>query len=159
MRTYDLTPLFRTSVGFDRMSRLMESALQLEGAAKGYPPYNIVRKEQDQYRITLAVAGFAEDELGIELHNNLLTITGRKDKDEAGPEEYLYQGIASRGFERRFQLADHIKVLAANLDNGLLHVELERVVPEALKPRSIPIGMTTSGRALSTGEAPANPQA
>ena len=77
MRTYDLTPLFRTSVGFDRMSRLMESALQLEGAAKGYPPYNIVRKEQDQYRITLAVAGFAEDELGIELHNNLLTITGR----------------------------------------------------------------------------------
>ena len=159
MRTYDLTPLFRTSVGFDRMSRLMESALQLEGAAKGYPPYNIVRKEQDQYRITLAVAGFAEDELGIELHNNLLTITGRKDKDEAGPEEYLYQGIASRGFERRFQLADHIKVLAANLDNGLLHVELERVVPEALKPRSIPIGMTTGARALSTGEAPANPQA
>ena len=159
MRTYDLTPLFRTSVGFDRMSRLMESALQLEGAAKGYPPYNIVRKEQDQYRITLAVAGFAEDELGIELHNNLLTITGRKDKDEAGQEEYLYQGIASRGFERRFQLADHIKVLAANMDNGLLHVELERVVPEALKPRSIPIGMTTSARALSTGEAPANPQA
>lgn len=159
MRTYDLTPLFRTSVGFDRMSRLMESALQLEGAAKGYPPYNIVRKEQDQYRITLAVAGFAEDELGIELHNNLLTITGRKDKDEAGPEEYLYQGIASRGFERRFQLADHIKVLAANLDNGLLHVELERVVPEALKPRSIPIGMTASARALSTGEATAAPQA
>ena len=105
------------------------------------------------------MAGFAEDELGIELHNNLLTITGRKDKDEAGPEEYLYQGIASRGFERRFQLADHIKVLAANLDNGLLHVELERVVPEALKPRSIPIGMTTSARALSTKEATASPQA
>jgi len=157
MRTYDLTPLFRTSVGFDRMSRLMESALQLEGAAKGYPPYNIVRKEQDQYRITLAVAGFAEDELNIELHNSLLTITGRKDKPETGVDEYLYQGIASRGFERRFQLADHIKVLAADLDNGLLHVELERVIPDALKPRSIPIGSVGAAPALSargSAEAP-----
>ena len=152
MRTYDLTPLFRTSVGFDRMSRLMDSALQLEGAAKGYPPYNIVRKEQDQYRVTLAVAGFAEDELNIELHNNQLTVTGRKDKTTADADEYLYQGIASRGFERRFQLADHIKVLAANLDNGLLHVELERVVPDALKPRTIPIGMRGTP-ALPTGKA------
>lgn len=150
MRTYDLTPLFRTSVGFDRMSRLMESALQMDGTAKGYPPYNIVRKDQDQYRITLAVAGFSQDELNIELHNSLLTITGRKDKTEPGVDEYLYQGIASRGFERRFQLADHIKVLAADLDNGLLHVELERVIPDALKPRSIPIGMTASAPALSS---------
>ncbi len=157
MRTYDLTPLFRTSVGFDRMSRLMESALQMEGAAKGYPPYNIVRRDQDQYRITLAVAGFAEGDLNIELHNNLLTITGRKEDTADAGGEYLYQGIATRGFERRFQLADHIKVLAAQLDNGLLHVDLERVIPEALKPRSIPIGVVTSGPALgavTAGEAP-----
>ena len=139
MRTYDLTPLFRTSVGFDRMSRLMESALQMDGAAKGYPPYNITKKDQDQYRITLAVAGFAEEELAIELHNNQLTVSGRRDS-ESDTLEYLHQGIAGRAFERRFQLADHIKVVAANLQHGLLHIELEREVPEALKPRSIPIG-------------------
>ena len=139
MRTYDLTPLFRTSVGFDRMSRLMEAALQLEGSAKGYPPYNIARRDQDLYQVTLAVAGFAEDELSIELHNNQLTVSGRRET-EGDTLEYLHQGIAGRAFERRFQLADHIKVVAANLQHGLLHIELEREVPEALKPRSIPIG-------------------
>ena len=139
MRTYDLTPLFRTSIGFDRMSRLMEAALQLEGSAKGYPPYNIARRDQDLYQVTLAVAGFAEDELSIELHNNQLTVAGRREADADGL-EYLHQGIAGRAFERRFQLADHIKVVAANLQHGLLHIELEREVPEALKPRSIPIG-------------------
>ena len=159
MRTYDLTPPVPDLCRLRPNEPTDGIGASLEGAARSYPPYNIVRKEQDQYRIALAVAGFAEDELGIELHNNLLTITGRKDKDEAGPEEYLYQGIASRGFERRFQLADHIKVLAANLDNGLLHVELERVVPEDPPASVHPIGMTTSARALSTGEATANPQA
>ena len=139
MRTYDLTPLFRTSVGFDRMSRLMEAALQMEGTAKGYPPYNIAKREQDQYRISLAVAGFAEADLTIELHNNQLAVTGRRDT-EGDTLEYLHQGIAGRAFERRFQLADHIKVVAANLEHGLLHIELEREVPEALKPRVIPIG-------------------
>ena len=143
MRTYDLTPLFRTSVGFDRMSRLMDAALQLDGTAKGYPPYNIVRRDNDLYRITLAVAGFAEHDLGIELHNNLLTVTGKNSpSDEAV--EYLHHGIAGRAFERRFQLADHIKVHHASLENGLLHIDLEREVPEALKPRSIPIGVNTS---------------
>ncbi|MEC8193959.1 MAG: Hsp20 family protein [Myxococcota bacterium] len=139
MRTYDLTPLFRTSVGFDRMSRLMDAALQMDGAAKGYPPYNIVRRDNDLYRITLAVAGFGEEDLGIELHENLLTVTGSQAShdDEI---EYLHHGIAGRAFERRFQLADHIKVRGASLENGLLHVDLEREVPEALKPRRIPIG-------------------
>lgn len=139
MRTYDLTPLFRTSVGFDRMSRLMEAALQMEGTAKGYPPYNIAKTDPDQYRISLAVAGFAEEDLNIELHNNQLTVTGRRDT-EGDELEYLHQGIAGRAFERRFQLADHIKGVAAHLQHGLLHIELEREVPEALKPRSIPIG-------------------
>ena len=150
MRTYDLTPLFRTSVGFDRMSRLMEAALQLEGSAKGYPPYNIARRDQDLYQVTLAVAGFAEDELSIELHNNQLTVSGRRDT-EGDTLEYLHQGIAGRAFERRFQLADHIKVVAANLQHGLLHIELEREVPEALKPRSIPIG-TSETKALDAAK-------
>lgn len=143
MRTYDLTPLFRTSVGFDRMSRLMEAALQMDGTAKGYPPYNIAKRDQDQYRVSLAVAGFAEGELNIELHNNQLTVSGRRN-DESDGLEYLHQGIAGRAFERRFQLADHIKVVGASLEHGLLHIELEREVPEALKPRSIPIGMSAA---------------
>lgn len=143
MHTYDLTPLFRTSVGFDRISRLMDAAMQMEGTSKGYPPYNIVKKDQDLYRITLAVAGFDETDLHIELNNNLLTVTGNTEKSDAAEKvEYLYKGIAGRAFERRFQLADHIKVVGANLKNGLLHVELEREVPEALRPRTIPIGGT-----------------
>ena len=145
MQTYDLTPLFRTSVGFDRMSRLMDAAMQMESASKGYPPYNIVKKDQDLYQITLAVAGFDEADLHIELHNNLLTVTGNTEtSDAAEPVEYLYKGIAGRAFERRFQMADHIKVVSANLKNGLLHVELVRDVPEALRPRTIPIGQSNT---------------
>ena len=143
MTTYDLTPLFRTSVGFDRINRLMDAAMQMEGTAKGYPPYNIVKRDTDLYRVTLAVAGFAEADLHIELHNNQLTVTGNTEKSaSAEPVEYLHKGIAGRSFERRFQLADHIKVVGAGLENGLLHVELERDVPEALRPRTIPIGAT-----------------
>ena len=145
MTTYDLTPLFRTSVGFDRINRLMDAAMQMEGTAKGYPPYNIVKRDTDLYRITLAVAGFAEADLHIQLHNNQLTITGNTDNPgDADTVEYLYKGIAGRAFERRFQLADHIKVVGAGLENGLLHVELERDVPEALRPRTIPIGTAKS---------------
>jgi len=143
MTTYDLTPLFRTSVGFDRMSRLMDAAMKMEGTSKGYPPYNIVKKEQDLYRITLAVAGFDEADLHIELHNNMLTVTGKtKMAENESPVEYLHKGIAGRAFERRFQMADHIKVAGASLKNGLLHVELEREVPEALRPRTIPIALS-----------------
>ena len=141
MTTYDLSPLFRTSVGFDRLSRLMDAAMQMEGTSKGYPPYNILKTGQDLYRISLAVAGFDEADLHIELNNNQLTVTGNTDKtDDAEAVEYLYKGIAGRSFERRFQLADHIKVTGASLKNGLLHVDLERQIPEALRPRTIPIG-------------------
>lgn len=139
MRTYDLTPLFRTSVGFDRMSRLMDAAMQLEPATKGYPPYNIARLDEQHYRITLAVAGFAEEDLHLETHEGRLKVTGNSQPDEEGV-EYLHRGIAGRRFERTFQLADHIHVIGADLENGLLHIQLERVVPEALKPRAIPIG-------------------
>jgi molecular chaperone IbpA len=140
MRTYDLTPLFRTSIGFDRMSRLFDAAMQLESSAKSYPPYNIVRSGENEYRITLAVAGFMEDELDIVVQNNTLTVTGRVQSNSGDDEaEYLHRGIASRAFERRFQLADHIEVVDARMDNGLLHVELVREVPEALKPRTIAI--------------------
>ena len=138
MRTYDLTPLFRTSIGFDRMSRLMDAALKLEDSAKGYPPYNIAKKGEHDYRITLAVAGFAESDLDITAFENTLTIKG-KSRTEDEDLRFLHRGIAGRSFERRFQLADHVKVRGASLENGLLHVALEREIPEALKPRSISI--------------------
>ena len=146
MRTYDLTPLFRTSVGFDRMSRLMDSALKLDDAARTYPPYNIVRVDENSYRITLAVAGFAEEDLEVELHDNRLKITGRIHETEDDV-EYLHRGIAGRAFERTFQLADHIQVKGATADRGLLHVELEHFVPEERKPRLIPIGGVTAAEA------------
>lgn len=139
MRTYDLSPLFRTTVGFDRMARLLDSMTQEQTAA--YPPYNIEKLDEDSYQITMAVAGFREEDLELEVKENVLTIQGRK----AGEEEaentrtYLYRGIAERAFERRFNLADHIKVEGAILENGLLHVKLVREVPEELKPRKIAI--------------------
>lgn len=147
MRTYDLTPLFRTSVGFDRMSRMLDSAKQLESSATGYPPYNIAKTDDHHFRITLAVAGFSENELHLQTHEGRLTVTGESAIDD-DTVEYLHRGIAGRRFERSFQLADHIHVGAASLENGLLHIELERVVPDALKPRRIPIG--TAAPTLTT---------
>jgi len=138
MRNYDLTPLFRTSIGFDRMGQLLDAAMQLESKAKSYPPYNIERAGEDAYRITLAVAGFAEADLDITVQENRLTVSG-KNADEGTEAEYLHRGIAGRAFERRFQLADHIQVIGARMDNGLLHIELVREIPEALKPRTIAI--------------------
>ena len=138
MQTFDLTPLFRTSVGFDRMSRLMDAALTIEQSTKKYPPYNIVKKGDNGYGITLAVAGFSENELEITSQENTLVISGRSEAGEEGV-EYLYQGIAGRSFKRHFQLADHVKVVGASLENGLLHVELEREIPERLKRRTIAI--------------------
>jgi molecular chaperone IbpA len=143
MRTYDLTPLIRTSIGFDRMTRLMDAALKLEDNAKGYPPYNIAKKGEDEFRITLAVAGFAEEDLEITSHENTLTIKGKSATDDSDF-RYLHRGIAGRAFERRFQLADHVKVRGAQLENGLLHVSMEREIPEALKPRSIAIQTVAS---------------
>ena len=143
MRAFDMTPLFRTSVGFDRMSRLMDAAIQMENATKTYPPYNIAKLAENDYQITLAVAGFSEEELTIESKENALTVTGRHENKAEGV-EYLHRGIAGRAFERRFQLADHIKVVGARLENGLLHIALEREIPEALKPRLIPIQRTST---------------
>ena len=143
MRTYDLSPLFRTSVGFDRMSRLMDGALQLDERARSYPPYNIAKTDESAYRITLAVAGFSEEELTVEIHENRLKVSGRSEAVEEEV-EYLHRGIASRSFERTFQLADHIVVVGARVENGLLHVELARELPEAMKPRVVPIQRDTS---------------
>ena len=138
MTTLDFAPLFRTAIGFDRLARLMDSA-QEAAAAPAYPPYNIERTGEDSYRLTMAVAGFGPNDLDITVKENTLFVTGRVN-GEAPKSELLYRGIAGRAFERRFVLADHIVVDGADLENGLLHVALKRVVPEALKPRRIEIG-------------------
>ncbi|MDD9875900.1 MAG: Hsp20 family protein [Magnetovibrio sp.] len=137
MRTIDFSPLFRHSVGFDRLQRLADSALQMDNGANSYPPYNIEQLDEDNYRITMAVAGFGEANLDVTAKENTLVISGKlADADEV---TYLHRGIAGRAFERRFELADHIKVSGANLVNGLLQVELTREVPEEKKPRQIAI--------------------
>ncbi len=144
MTTLDFSPLFRTSIGFDRMARLANSAQDAAGA-QSYPPYNIERTGDDSYRLTMAVAGFSDDEMELVVRENTLVITGRV-KAEENKAELLYRGIAGRAFERRFVLADHIVVDDAELKNGLLHVGLKRVVPEALKPRRIAIGSGPSAQ-------------
>lgn len=138
MRTFDFTPLYRSAIGVDRFASLFDEALRMD-AQPSYPPYNIELTGENQYRITMAVAGFAESELDIEVKGDALLVTGRKEKDKGDERKYLYQGIAGRGFERRFQLADHVKVIAANLEHGLLHVDLVREIPEEKKPRKISI--------------------
>jgi molecular chaperone IbpA len=140
MRTFDFAPLYRSTVGFDRLFNLFDQLGGVDGSAPTYPPYNIERTGENAYRITVAVAGFKEDELTIEAKENTLTIRGEKQAKQDNVGEVLYQGIAARAFERRFQLADHVFVKGANLENGLLHVDLEREIPEAMKPRQIPIG-------------------
>jgi molecular chaperone IbpA len=139
MTTFDFSPLFRTSIGYDRLASLLNSANRVEQNG-GYPPYNIVSCGENQYRITMAVAGFSESELSITSEHNKLVVTGEKAEEEA-PEgtQFLYRGIATRSFERRFNLADHVRVSGARLDNGLLHIELEREIPEAMKPKKIDI--------------------
>ncbi|HXW19514.1 MAG TPA: Hsp20 family protein [Roseiarcus sp.] len=142
MRNFDFSPLYRSTVGFDRMFSLLDQFAGLEGAAPTYPPYNIERTGENAYRITIAAAGFAEDELSVETRENTLTVRGSKEqtnKVESDKREVLYQGIAARAFERRFQLADHVQVTGASMVNGLLHVDLVREVPEAQKPRTIAI--------------------
>ena len=139
MSTIDLTPLYRTMVGFDRMANMIDSAARLDGA-QGYPPYNIERVADDEFAIEIAVAGFGEEDLDIETKDGLLTVAGRKTPAEDAPErEFLHRGIAHRAFERRFQLADHVEVKAADLVDGLLKVDLVREIPEAMKPRKIDI--------------------
>ncbi|HVJ54397.1 MAG TPA: Hsp20 family protein [Aliidongia sp.] len=139
MRTYDLSPLFRSTVGFDRLARLVDSATRVDESTFSYPPYNIEKVGEEAYRVTMAVAGFSVDEIDITVHENTLTVTGTAKEDDKS-RQYLHRGIAGRAFERRFQLADHIKVNGASLVNGLLDIELVREVPEQLKPRKIAIG-------------------
>ena len=137
MRTYDLSPLYRSAIGFDRLARLLNDAQRSE-IEVSYPPYNIELLGEDNYRIVMAVAGFAESELSIESQHQTLKVTGHKDKKEEGA-TYLHQGIAARDFEHKFQLADHVKVLKAKLEHGLLQIDLVREVPEAFKPRKVEI--------------------
>jgi molecular chaperone IbpA len=140
MRTFDLAPLYRSTIGFDRLFSLFDQVSGFD-AAPGYPPYNIERTGENTYRISVAVAGFSEDELSLEAKEGTLTIRGEKQaKTDEQKAEPLYQGIAARAFERVFQLADHVEVKGAQLENGLLHVDLVREVPEAMKPRKIQIG-------------------
>ena len=155
MLNYDLTPFYRSTVGFDRLLAMLDKAVGAEQSTPSYPPYNIERTGENAYRITLAVAGFSEKELSVETRENTLTVRGAKELNgqEDGKREVLYQGIAARAFERRFQLADHVVATGATSENGLLHIDLVREVPEAQKPRTIAIG---SGKSV---EAPAAKQA
>lgn len=138
MNSFDLTPLYRTAIGFDRLADMLTNAARVDG--NGYPPYNIEARGEDQYRITMAVAGFSRDDIEIVSEQNTLTISGRKADEDSEDAEFLYRGIANRAFERRFQLADHVRVETASLENGLLHIELQRELPERMKPRRISIG-------------------
>ena len=141
MRSFDLSPLYRSTIGFDRLFSLLDQHSSVDSAAPTYPPYNIERTGENAYRITIAVAGFADSELSIETRENTLTVRGSKEtqKGEGEKREILYQGIAARAFERRFQLADHVFATGATTQNGLLHVDLVREVPEAQKPRTLQI--------------------
>ncbi len=146
MTTIDLTPLYRSSIGFDRMGSLLDSALRTEKSGGGYPPYDIEVHGENDYSITLAVAGFEESELDIQIEKGVLSVRGKKEVGESKDRNYLYQGIANRSFERKFNLADFIEVTSADLNNGLLTISLVKEIPEAMKPKSIAIG--ASGKTL-----------
>jgi len=139
VRPFDLSPLYKSTVGFDRFANLLDSMASSEVDSPTYPPYNIERLGENEYRITMAVAGFGEDELNVEVKENSLTVRGEKKAEEA-ERSYLHRGIASRAFERRFQLADYVEVRGADLEHGMLHLDLVREVPEKMKPRNIAIG-------------------
>ena len=139
MRAFDFAPLYRSTVGFDRVFSMLDQFAGVEDSVSNYPPYNIERASENAYRISVAVAGFTDADLSIETKENRLTIRGEKQTNEEKTGDVLYQGIAARTFARSFQLADYVKVKGASLENGLLHVDLVREIPEAMKPRAIPI--------------------
>ena len=147
MRTHDFSPLYRASVGFDRMADMLDRVMTQDATAPTYPPFNIEKTADDAYRISIAVAGFAADDLNIEQRENGLFVTARKGKDEAD-RTYLHRGIATRAFEKRFHLADHVRVTGASHNAGMLHIDLVREVPEALKPRRIAIESQTTTPAI-----------
>lgn len=138
MRNIDLSPLYRSFIGFDHLASMIDAASQNEKQT-AYPPYNIELLEEDKYRITMAIAGFSQDDIEIEVQENTLRVSGKKETDKQ-ERKFLHKGISERNFERKFQLGDHVKVLAADMKHGLLHIDLERVIPEAKKPRKIEIG-------------------
>ena len=146
MRNIDFSPLYRSAIGFDRLANLLDSMHSTEQNQPAYPPYNIELTGEDAYRISMAVAGFEQSELDIQMEQNRLTVSGKKPADES-QRNFLHRGIAARNFERRFQLADHVRVVDAQLANGLLHIELVREIPEAMKPRKIEI---SSGNLLQS---------
>jgi molecular chaperone IbpA len=151
MTTIDFSPLFRSMIGFDRFSNALETAYRSEPG--GYPPYNVEVSGDNDYRVTMAVAGFSDKDLSIEVKENILTVSGARgeEEDKAEP-RYLYRGIANRSFERKFQLADYVRVVDARLENGLLHVDLRREVPEAMKPRKVEIRSADTGRLIEATE-------
>jgi len=158
MDRFDFSPLFRSSIGFDRLARMVDAATRVDNTALSYPPYNIEKTGDDAYRLTMAVAGFGRDELDLTVHENTLIVTGKAHKEEENS-RFLHRGIARRAFERRFSLADHIKVTGASLDNGLLHVDLVREIPEAMKPRQIAIaGGEPTRPQVAEQKTPANEQ-
>ena len=144
MTQFDFSPLYRSSIGFDRVANILDSLTRSEQSQPSYPPYNIELTGENQYRISMAVAGFKESELAVETKQNHLVVAGKKDVT-GQDKQFLHQGIAARNFERRFQLADYVKVESASLENGLLHVDLVREIPEAMKPRSIAINSANPG--------------
>ncbi|MDX2307137.1 MAG: Hsp20 family protein [Hyphomicrobium sp.] len=146
MRHVDFAPLYRSTIGFERLAQLLDSVSGADGDT-GYPPYNIERLGENQYRITMAVAGFSEDEMKVEIKEQILTVSGTKIADQT-ERTFLHRGIAARSFERRFQLADHVEVKSAELKDGLLNVDLVRNVPERLKPRVVPIGQSSPARRI-----------
>lgn len=148
MNTIDLSPLYRSSIGFDRLGLLLDAALRSEQATSGYPPYNIELNGENRYSITLAVAGFDQSELDLQVEKSVLTVRGKKAGDGKEERKYLYQGIANRTFERKFNLADHVEVRNARLNNGLLTIDLVREIPEAMKPRTIAIQTQNNGSVL-----------
>ena len=152
MRPYDFTPLYRSTVGFDRLVSIFDHALNVDSNASSYPPYNIERIGDDTYRISIAVAGFSENELTVEMRENQLLISAKKEQQNQNEVTYLHRGIANRAFEKRFHLADHVRATNASIADGMLHIELLRDVPEALKPRRIEIGTakTPSAKAAKT---------
>jgi molecular chaperone IbpA len=141
MNRFDFSPLFRSTIGFDRLTRLVDAAARVDNSAPAYPPYNIEKTGEDAYRLTMAVAGFSPDEIDLTVQENSLLVSG-KAKKEGEENRYLHRGIARRTFERRFSLADHLKIVGASLVNGMLHVDFAREIPEAMKPRKIEIGLS-----------------
>lgn len=154
MTTFDFSPLYRSAIGFDRLFNLLDSASQGSDSGSGYPPYNIELTGDDEYRITMAVAGFAEDDLELTTDRNTLIVTGKRESKEEG-RNFVHRGIAERAFERRFQLADYVEVRDASLVNGLLHIDLRRELPDAMKPRQIAINSGEKKGALLEGKSKA----